>query len=48
MSEQKDSAPQTANHARLAIVNLDQVEVEICRADERDERRRLSSELDEM
>ena len=36
------------NHAWLAIVNPDYVEVEICRADELDERRGLSSELDEM
>jgi insertion element IS1 protein InsB len=36
------------NHALLAIVNPEQVEVEICRADELDERRGLSSELDEM
>ena len=36
------------NHALLAIFNPEQVEVEICRADELDERRGLSSELDEM
>jgi insertion element IS1 protein InsB len=36
------------NHALLAIDNPEQVEVEICRADELDERRGLSSELDEM
>ena len=36
------------NHAVLAILNPQQVEVEICRADELDERRGLSSELDEM
>jgi insertion element IS1 protein InsB len=36
------------NHAWLAIVNPDYVEVEICRADELDERRGLSSELDAM
>jgi len=36
------------NHAVLASLNPQQVEVEICRADELDERRGLSSELDEM
>ena len=36
------------NHALLAIVNPDHVEVEICRADELNQRRGLSSELDEM
>jgi insertion element IS1 protein InsB len=36
------------NHALLAIVNPDHVEVEICRADELDQRLGLSSELDEM
>jgi hypothetical protein len=36
------------NHAVLAILNPQQVEVEIFRADELDERRGLSSELDEM
>ena len=36
------------NHALLAIVNPDHVEVEICRADELNQRRELSSELDEM
>jgi insertion element IS1 protein InsB len=36
------------HHALLAIVNPDQVEVAICRADELDQRRRLNSELDEM
>lgn len=36
------------NHALLAIVNPEQVAVEICRADELDQRRGLSSELDEM
>ncbi len=36
------------NHTLLAIVNPDQVEVAICRADELDQRRGLSSELDEM
>jgi insertion element IS1 protein InsB len=32
----------------LAYLNPEQVEVEICRADEREQRRGLSSELDEM
>ncbi len=36
------------NHALLAIINPGQVEVAICRADELDQRRGLSSELDEM
>ena len=36
------------NHALLAILNPEQVEVEILRAEELDERRGLSSELDEM
>jgi insertion element IS1 protein InsB len=36
------------NHTLLAIVNPDHVEVEICRADELNQRRGLSSELDEM
>ena len=36
------------NHALLAIINPTQVEVEICRTDELDQRHGLSSELDEM
>jgi insertion element IS1 protein InsB len=36
------------NHAVLRLLNPEQVEVEICRADELDQRRGLSSELDEM
>ena len=36
------------NHAVLAFVNPEQVEVEIWRADELEVRRGLSSELDEM
>jgi insertion element IS1 protein InsB len=36
------------NHALLAHVPAEQVEVEICRADELEARRGLSSELDEM
>jgi insertion element IS1 protein InsB len=36
------------NHAVLRLLHPEQVEVEICRADELDQRRGLSSELDEM
>ena len=36
------------NQALLASLHPEQVEVEICRADELDQRRGLSSELDEM
>ena len=36
------------NHAVLAVVNPEQVEVEIWRSDELEVRRGLSSELDEM
>jgi insertion element IS1 protein InsB len=36
------------NHAVLRLLNPEQVEVEICRSDELDERRGLSSELDDM
>jgi insertion element IS1 protein InsB len=36
------------NRAVLRLLNPEQVEVEICRADELDQRRGLSSELDEM
>ena len=36
------------NHAVLASLNPTQVEVEICRADELEQRRGLTSELDEM
>ncbi len=36
------------NHAVLASLNPAQVEVEICRADELDQRRGMTSELDEM
>ena len=39
---------QTVNHALLAILNPEQVEVEMLRAEELDQRRGLSSELDEM
>ena len=36
------------HHAVLAVVNPEQVEVELWRADELEVRRGLSSELDEM
>jgi insertion element IS1 protein InsB len=36
------------NHAVLAYLNAKHIEVEICRADELEQRRGLSSELDEM
>ena len=36
------------NHAVLASLNPAQMEVELCRADELDQRRGLTSELDEM
>nr|WP_256867981.1 IS1 family transposase [Candidatus Entotheonella palauensis] len=36
------------NHAVLRLLNPEQVEVAICRADELEQRRGLSSELDEM
>ena len=36
------------NHRVLEHLNPEQVEVEICRADELEQRRGLSSELDEM
>jgi insertion element IS1 protein InsB len=36
------------NHVLLASLQLDQIEVELCRADELEVRRGLSSELDEM
>ena len=36
------------NHAVLAVLNPEQIEVEIWRSDELEVRRGLSSELDEM
>jgi hypothetical protein len=36
------------NHAGLRLLNPEQVDVGICRADELDQRRGLTSELDEM
>jgi hypothetical protein len=39
---------QPVNHAVLAVVNPEQVEVEIWRSDELEVRRGLRSELDEM
>ena len=46
----KKKAPdlQPVNHAVLAYLNPEQAEVEICRVDELEQRRGLSSELDEM
>ena len=46
--QKKEPALQTVNHARLAIVHPDHVEVEGCRADERNPRCELSSALDEL
>ena len=48
MSSQKESALQPVNHELLAILNPEQMEVEILRAQELDQRRGLSSELDDM
>ena len=36
------------NHVVLQLLNPEQVEVEICRSEELDQRRVLTSELDEM
>src|SRR5882762_6611908 len=47
-TEKKEPELQPVNHAVLAVVNPEQVEVEIWRADELEVRRGLSSELDEM
>jgi hypothetical protein len=44
----KASTLQTVNHALLAILNPEQLEVEIWRADKLDQRHELSSELGEM
>src|SRR4029450_12663738 len=46
--KKKEPELQPVNHAVLAVVNPEQVEVEIWRADELEVRRGLSSELDEM
>src|SRR4029453_18379368 len=47
-TEKKEPELQPVNHAVLAILNPEQVEVEIWRSDELEVRRGLSSELDEM
>src|SRR6266567_8683697 len=47
-TEKKEPELQSVNHAVLAVVNPEQVEVELWRADELEVRRGLSSELDEM
>src|SRR6266446_2158646 len=47
-TEKKEPELQPVNHAVLAVVNPEQVEVEIWRSDELEVRRGLSSELDEM
>ncbi|WP_442862831.1 IS1 family transposase [Candidatus Entotheonella palauensis] len=44
----KESELEQVNHAVLRLLNPEQVEVAICRADELEQRRGLSSELDEM
>ena len=46
----KKQAPdlQQVNHAVLQSVHPEQVEVEICRAEELEQRRGLTAELDEM
>ena len=47
-TEKKEPELQPVHHAVLAVVNPEQVEVELWRADELEVRRGLSSELDEM
>ena len=44
----KEPDLEPVNHAVLRVLNSEQVEVEICRGDELDERLGLSSELNEM
>src|SRR5215813_2643151 len=46
--EKKEPDLQQVNHAVLQYLQPDEVEVDICRADELEVRRGLSSELDEM
>ena len=46
--KKKEPDLQQVNHAVLQHLQPDQVEVEICRADELEVRRGLSSERDEM
>jgi hypothetical protein len=43
-----EAALQAVNHAVLRLLNPEQVEVKICRADDLEEHCGLSSELDEM
>jgi len=43
-----EAALQAVNHAVLRLLNSEQVEVKICRADNLEEHCRLSLELDEM
>ena len=46
--KKKASALEQVNHAVLQVLHPEHVEVEICRAEELDQRRGLTSELDEM
>jgi hypothetical protein len=46
--KKKEPDLQSVNQAVLAYLNPEQVAVEICRADELEQRRGLTSELDEM
>ena len=46
--KKKEPQLEQVNHAMLCVLSAEQVEVEILRADELDERRGLSSEPDEM
>jgi insertion element IS1 protein InsB len=46
--KKKEPDLEQVNHAVLQIINAEQVEVEICRSENLDQRRGLISELDEM
>ena len=46
--KKKAPALEPVNHAVLQVLNPEYVEVEICRSEELDQRRGLTSELDEM
>ncbi len=46
--KKKASDLEHVNHAVLQVLHPEHVEVEMCRAEELDQRRGLSSELDEM
>jgi hypothetical protein len=46
--KKKEPELEQVNHAVLRLLNPEQVEVEICRSEELDQRRGLTSELDEM